>query len=190
MASRLPSHPTTVTLNAATSRALRQTLRDYQTCAEASYVALLDESGSQLMEQGELSPDQSAIVGALANGAFIAVRELASRLGDEHCEGLYHQGKTRHFYIAPLSPVTFLLTVFGNDSKLGIIRSALAKFAPRLRETLDEVTLATVIPTDTAPTAEEGDLVLTSSQIAPPPLMVDFAKLMQAAAPTAPSGTL
>lgn len=157
MASRLPHQAVNVVLTSSISRNLRQGLAAYRNCAEASYAALLEESGTVLIDSGELEQDQSAIIGALANGAFIAVRELASRLGDDSCEGLYHQGRTKHFYIVPLSPVTFLLTVFGNDTKLGIIRSALAQFAPALTEKLED---AAIEPAPQPP--QEGDLVLRS----------------------------
>ena len=134
MSSRLNDSCGNVVLGVVQSRAIRLSLNDYRDCAEAIFSALLDESGSVLMESGTMPPEQSAILGALANGAFIAVRELGRRLGDEACEGLYHQGGTKHFHIAPLSQTTFLFTVFGNDTKFGIIRSALAKYGPSLRD--------------------------------------------------------
>lgn len=160
MASRFHSISSNVVLTSAMSRHLRLTLKDYRACAEASYAALLEESGTILLDSGTMPPEQSAVIGALANGAFIAVRELSSRLGDDSCEGLFHQGRTTHFYIAPLTPVTFIITVFGNDTKLGIIRSALSKYAPPLRETLDAATEGLGIEPN-----QDGDLVLSPMEI-------------------------
>lgn len=156
MASRLLNSFGNVVLSNAHSRSLRISLREYRECAEATFSALLDESGSILLESGDLPLEQSATLGALANGAFIAVRELAKRLGDDACEGLHHQGLSKHFYIVPLSPVTFLFTIFGNETKLGIIRSALAKYGPVLREKLHDSTLE-----NAESLSQEGDLVLT-----------------------------
>lgn len=158
MTTRLNDSCGNVVLGAVQSRALRLSLNDYRDCAEAIFSALLDESGAVLLESGAMPAEQSATLGALANGAFIAVRELARRLGDEACEGLYHQGGTKHFHIAPLSQTAFLFTVFGNDTKFGIIRSALAKYGPALRDKMQTVGQATP---PVAPS--EGDLVLAPS---------------------------
>lgn len=158
MSPRLNDSSGNVVLGALQSRALRLSLNDYRDCAEAIFSALLDESGSVLLESGTIPADQSATLGALANGAFIAVRELGRRLGDEACEGLYHQGGTKHFHIAPLSQTTFLFTVFGNDTKFGIIRSALAKYGPALRDKMQTAEHASSL---VAPS--EGDLVLAPS---------------------------
>jgi len=158
MPTRLNDSCGNVVLGALQSRAIRHSLNDYRDCAEAIFSALLDESGSVLMESGAMPAEQSATLGALANGAFIAVRELGRRLGDEACEGLYHQGGTRHFHIAPLSQTTFLFTVFGNDTKFGIIRSALAKYGPALRDKMQTVEHAA-----SPVTPSEGDLVLAPS---------------------------
>jgi predicted regulator of Ras-like GTPase activity (Roadblock/LC7/MglB family) len=163
MAHRFSNSFHTVVLSASISRKLRLTLKDFRACAEAEYAALLEESGTVLLESGTLPPDQSAIVGALANGAFIAVRELASRLGDDCCEGLYHQGRTKHFSIIPLSPITTLITVFGNETKLGIVRSAAARYGPQLRDQLTDTAVGP--PETSAPvpafkpqeTLDEGD---------------------------------
>ncbi len=152
-------------LSASSSRNLRLALRAFCSCAEAEYAALVEESGTVLLETGTLPAHQSAIIGALANGAFIAVRELASRLGDDCCEGLYHQGRTKHFSIVPLSPVTTLITVFGNDTKLGIVRSATARYGPTLRDLLDDSTLA-----HTAALPQDGDLDLSAPQTSLPSL--------------------
>lgn len=132
----------------------------YRSCAEAGYVAVLDESGSLLLDSGDLAQEKADVIGALANGAFIAVRELASRLGDDSCAGLYHQGRTHHFYIAPLNATTFLLTVFGNETKLGIVRSAISQYAPALQQKLAE----TCRSKDAAFT-QEGDISLNPKQI-------------------------
>ena len=157
MVSRLTNFLNSVVITANSSRNLRHALGEFRACAEAEYAGLLEESGTVLMESGSLAQGQADIVGALANGAFIAVRELASRLGDDCCEGLYHQGRTKHFSIVPLSPVTTLITVFGNETKLGIVRSAVARYGPKLRDLLDDSTLAA-----SAPASQEGDLILNS----------------------------
>lgn len=132
----------------------------YRSCAEAGYVAVLDESGSLLLDSGDLAQEKADVIGALANGAFIAVRELASRLGDDSCAGLYHQGRTHHFYIAPLDDTTFLLTVFGNETKLGIVRSALAQYAPALQQKLAEINRSAEVTS-----TQEGDIFLNPQQI-------------------------
>ncbi len=192
MALRFTNFFNPVVLTASSSRSLRQSLADYRTCAEAEYAGLLEESGTVLMESGTLPKDQSPIIGALANGAFIAVRELASRLGDDCCEGLYHQGRTKHFSIVPLSPVTTLITVFGNETKLGIVRSAVARYGPQLRDLLDDSTLGTTNYPVQVP--QDGDLVLSGrpEEVPPPALAASapsMASFFQENTPTPPAPT-
>jgi hypothetical protein len=172
MVSRLTNFLNSVVITANSSRNLRHALGEFRACAEAEYAGLLEESGTVLMESGSLAHGQADIVGALANGAFIAVRELASRLGDDCCEGLYHQGRTKHFSIVPLSPVTTLITVFGNETKLGIVRSAVARYGPKLRDLLDDSTLAA-----SAPASQEGDLILNSDVAETPAASADDTQL-------------
>lgn len=141
---------------------MTRSLADYRLSSEASYAALLEESGAILIDLPENRPECAEVIGALANGAFIAVQELSKRLGDTACEGLFHQGRSRHFCLSPLTPTVFLLTVFGNETRLGIVRSALSRFAPLLREQLDEAFATSV----TEP-MEEGDIVLENFSLGP-----------------------
>ncbi len=154
MSSRLMFPGANIVLTGKTAKGLRNTLQDFLLSAEARYVSVLEESGSILADAGEDVTNVDEI-GALANGAFFAVQELARRLGEEACEGLFHQGGGTHFYICPLTPTFFLLTVFGRDSRLGIVRSAISRYAPILRQHLEA---ATYVQPPEPP--QDGDLIL------------------------------
>jgi hypothetical protein len=52
--------------------------------------------------------------------------------------------------------VTTLITVFGNQTKLGIVRSAIARHGPALRDLLEDSTLAASYAN-----AQDGDLMLS-----------------------------
>jgi len=162
MSGRVLSTGNHVVLSSRHACLLGRTLSEFRLSAEAVYAALLEESGTILTDLPENRPDCADIIGALANGAYFAVQELSKRLGDDACEGLFHQGRSRHFCLSPLTPTVFLLTVFGNETRLGIVRSALSQFSPVLRDQLDEAFASSI--TDPL---QEGDIVLENFSLGP-----------------------
>ena len=109
-------------------------------CADSDcvYAAVIDESGGVLAQTGEAALQDQGETAALAAGAYHAVRETARRLGEPSFEGLSHQGLHRHFHLGPVDDRFLLLSVFGNDTRLALVRACAQRTAGRLREALAE----------------------------------------------------
>jgi hypothetical protein len=115
---------------------LRHLLSLHCTASDTAYAALLEESGTVFADAGDESLRDQGETAALAVGAFHAVQEVARRLGEPVFEGLYHEGRERHFYISPVDGRFLLISVFGNETKLAIVRATAIRTAAALRECL------------------------------------------------------
>jgi len=143
--------------------ALRTILAGHCTHADVTYAALLEESGMVFSDAGDESLRDHGETAALAVGAFHATQEVARRLGESAFEGLSHEGRTRHFYISPVDEHFMLLSVFGNGTKLAIVRASATRAAAALRQSLAEGAGAEPLPLPpTRSTNPEGDFHITS----------------------------
>ena len=135
-------------------------------CADTdtAYAALLEESGMVFADAGDESLRDRGETAALAVGAYHATREVARRLGEPMFEGLHHEGRERHFYISPVDGQFMLLSVFGNNTKLAIVRAIAARTAAILRDSLAAGASAEM-PAFRSPT--EGDLHIGSDYFLP-----------------------
>jgi hypothetical protein len=115
---------------------LRQALALHCASSDTLYAALLEESGVVFADAGDESLRDHGETAALAVGAYHAVQEVARRLGEPMFEGLCHEGRERHFYISPVDERFMLLSVFGNETKLAIVRASATRAAVILRECL------------------------------------------------------
>jgi len=127
--------------------------------SDTAYAALLEESGIIYADAGDESLRDHGETAALATGAYHATREVARRLGEPAFEGLCHEGGARHFYISPVDQRFLLLSVFGNDTKLAIVRATAARTAVALREALAGGATPEMPP---ARGTNDGDFPITS----------------------------
>lgn len=144
-----------------TGGALRTALGGHCAQADVAYAALLEESGVVFSDAGDESMRDHGETAALAVGAFHATQEVARRLGETAFEGLSHEGRTRHFYISPVDERFLLLSVFGNGTKLAIVRASATRAAAALRQCLAEGAAAES-PAPSRGTNPEGDFHITS----------------------------
>ena len=115
---------------------LRHILATHCAQSDTAYAALLEESGCVYADAGDESLRDHGETAALAVGAWHATREVARRLGEPGFHGLSHEGTARHFHISPVDDHYLLLSVFGNDTKLAIVRATAHKSAIALRAAL------------------------------------------------------
>jgi hypothetical protein len=137
---------------------LRQALTAHCIASDILYAALLEESGVVYADAGDETLRDHGETAALAVGAYHAVQEVARRLGETVFEGLFHEGRERHFYISPVDGRFMLLSVFGKETKLAIVRASALRHAATLRECLAEGAAPDMPPVRGATT--DGDLVV------------------------------
>ena len=120
------------------SASLRTALDRLRTDTGAPFASLLDTAGFELASSGTpTSGGGSAEAGALAAGSFIAIRELATRLGGASADsfgGLLHEGGQNSFFLAPCGTTSLLLVSFAPPVPAGIVRLAARRTADSVAE--------------------------------------------------------
>jgi predicted regulator of Ras-like GTPase activity (Roadblock/LC7/MglB family) len=97
-------------------------LLDYLQKSEGSLVLVIDKGGTVIAQQGNAKSIDVTIIAALAAGSFAATKELARRIGENEFSALYHQGKSKHIFMSSLDEYTIIITVFGENTTVGLVR--------------------------------------------------------------------
>jgi len=97
-------------------------LGDFLKKAEADLTVVIDRGGNVISQFGDMNVMDVTIVAALAAGSFAATRELARRIGEIEFNALYHQGNGSHMFMNSVDDDTIMITVFGKDTNVGLVR--------------------------------------------------------------------
>src|SRR5476649_2168690 len=110
-----------LTIQAAES--LLKALEDFLDKSEASFALIIERGGSILSQNGEI-PDtiDPTILSALAAGSFAAIREVALRVGETEFSAVHQQGRQSHIIMSAVNEDAMLMTVFGPQTTLGLVR--------------------------------------------------------------------
>jgi len=120
-------------------------LKEFLGKAESQWAALVDRGGNLFAEFGETGPLDMTILCALAAGSFSATRELAKRLGEDEFTALYHEGKGVSILMTALDHECLLVTVFSDQTNIGLVRFYAQQISPQLNTVLQK---ASEIPED------------------------------------------
>jgi hypothetical protein len=138
---RFQTIPATLVLPTAEVQKLTGVLTRHLEHAEAIYAAVIDESGIQLVEaQSQPMPNKMEIC-TLANSALGAVQEISRRLEDSAKSSFFHQGDRMSFAVAQVTPAASLLTIYGPQARMGIVRAAIQLTLPKLQAVLQTIPL-------------------------------------------------
>src|SRR5467141_4401104 len=97
-------------------------LADFLKKAEAELTVVIDRGGNVISQYGDMTVMDVTIIAALAAGSFAATRELARRIGEVEFNALYHQGNGSHMFMNSVDDDTIMITVFGADTNVGLVR--------------------------------------------------------------------
>lgn len=118
---------------------LLDALDEYLEKSEAGYALVIDRGGSILSQHGAIPPDtDTQIVAALAAGSFAAIRELALRVGEVEFKALHQEGKQAHIVMSAIDDDAVLVTVFGPQTTLGLVRFYSARTVISLAKILED----------------------------------------------------
>src|SRR5712675_3059458 len=116
-------------------------LGDFLKKAEAELTVVIDRGGNVISQFGDVAVMDVTIIAALAAGSFAATKELARRIGEVEFNALYHQGNGSHIFMNSVDDDTIMITVFGGQTTVGLVRfystsaaSGLANVLRGLRE--------------------------------------------------------
>ena len=115
---------------------LRQALTSHCASSDALYTALLEENGNLYADAGDESMRQREETAVLAAAVCEAARQLTRHLGESAFEGMFHEGARPSFYLSPVDGRFLLLSVFGNETKLALVRASALRTAVSLRDFL------------------------------------------------------
>jgi predicted regulator of Ras-like GTPase activity (Roadblock/LC7/MglB family) len=114
-------------------------LTTYLEQSESSLAILIDKGGNILSQQGTLDIGDAVIVAALAAGSFAATKELARRIGEQEFSALYNQGARAHIFMQAVDDDTILVTVFGGNTTIGLVRFYSTRASQQLAATMRKV---------------------------------------------------
>ena len=96
-----------------------------------------DTSGHLLTLAGKRPEFDLTTFLAVCAGDYAASREMASMLGEDRFQALYHQSERSQIYITEIAPASLLVLLFHRESTLGLVRWAVKKYRDDLRRALD-----------------------------------------------------
>ena len=91
--------------------------------ANVSGVLLIDMGGNVIVDAGFKDNNiDVASLAALSAANFAAMAEIARLIGETEFSLLFHKGKQENIYFTKAGRSFILVTVFGNDISLGLMR--------------------------------------------------------------------
>lgn len=114
-------------------------LQKFIKSSEADLTVVVDKGGNVLSQCGDLEILDVTIIAALAAGSFAATKELAKRIGEVEFNALYHQGNGSHILMTSVDEDTILITVFGAETTIGLVRHYAIEAAKELSDMLEEL---------------------------------------------------
>lgn len=97
-------------------------LQDYLEKSESDLAVIIDKGGNVISQYGDLEVMDVTVIAALAAGSFAATKELARRIGEIEFNALYHQGNGSHIFMNSVDEDTIMITVFGSQTTVGLVR--------------------------------------------------------------------
>ena len=103
--------------------------------AGVNNVLLIDEAGNIVVACGHKTDDLDITsLAALAAANFGATSQIAKLIGEDDFALLFHKGKNDSIHIARISTDLILVTIFGDNVSLGLIRLRVAQLAKTIKK--------------------------------------------------------
>jgi predicted regulator of Ras-like GTPase activity (Roadblock/LC7/MglB family) len=106
--------------------------------ANAGYVFLVDKSGPQIASAGEMELDTTSLA-SLTAGTVAATEGLSSLIGETRFSTLFHEGVGHSLHISQVGEKAILLTIFDEESSLGLVRLRTQQHLPALEQAIGDV---------------------------------------------------
>ena len=96
-------------------------------------VLLIDEAGNVVASAGrDVNKVDTISLAALAAANFGATAQIAKLIGEDDFSLLFHKGKKDSIHFSRIGDKFILVTVFGDDISLGLVRLKVAEVAKTL----------------------------------------------------------
>lgn len=103
-------------------------------------VLLIERSGQLLCQFGDKLPEDSVSLAALAAANFGATAAIAKMVGEEDFTLMFHKGEDENVHFHAFNGHFILLSLFRNNTTLGLVRLHIDREIRTLKPILDKVT--------------------------------------------------
>jgi len=107
--------------------------------SRAHSVLLIDRSGQLIAQHGNTPGIDILSLSALTAANFGATAEIARILGEEEFTLLFHKGKSENVYFSAIGEHVIMLTLFDDNTSLGVIRLQINKIIDELSKILSSI---------------------------------------------------
>jgi len=111
-------------------------LNEMVSSSRAHSVLLIDRSGQLIAHHGNTPGIDILSLSALTAANFGATAEIARILGEEEFTLLFHKGKSENVYFSAIGDHVIMVTLFDDNTSLGLIRLQINKIIDGLSEIL------------------------------------------------------
>ncbi|MBU0728602.1 MAG: roadblock/LC7 domain-containing protein [Proteobacteria bacterium] len=97
-------------------------------------VMLIDSAGNILVNCGQEADDIDSIsLAALAAANLGATSQIAKLIGEDDFSLLFHKGKNGNIHFGRIGKELILVTIFGEDVSLGLVRCRISDLSESIR---------------------------------------------------------
>jgi predicted regulator of Ras-like GTPase activity (Roadblock/LC7/MglB family) len=114
-------------------------LNEMVSSSRAHSVLLIDRSGQLIAHEGNTPGIDVLSLSALTAANFGATAEIARILGEEEFTLLFHKGKTENVYFSAIGEHVIMVTLFDDNTSLGLIRLQINKIVDELSKILSSI---------------------------------------------------
>lgn len=107
--------------------------------SNARCALLVDRTGQLVTTVGEQPDFDSAAFASLTAADFSANDQLATLIGEEEFNSLFHQGQNESMYLADVGKRLILVVLFNQQTTLGLVRIKIKEAVLGLNKTFQEV---------------------------------------------------
>jgi len=113
----------------------------------AHSVLLIDRSGQLIAHHGNTPEEMDVLaLSALTAANFGATAEIARMLGEEEFSLLFHKGKNENVYFSAIGEDVIMVTLFDDQTSLGLIRLQINKIIDELSKILSSIFQEKTVP--------------------------------------------
>ncbi len=102
--------------------------------ANAESVLLIDKAGQLITSTGDVTEMDMSAFASLSAADFAATSQLASLIGENEFNTLFHQGKNLSLYVSVIAQSVILVVIFSKKTTLGLVRLRVNSISKKLNE--------------------------------------------------------
>ncbi len=111
---------------------LNETLREFNTSADAAVSLIIDKGGFLITHQGDTDGFDLTTIAALASGAFMANQTIAGLVSETNFHSTYQQGENYSLFVINVDEHCLLVVIFKSETGVGVVKYYAAAAVKRI----------------------------------------------------------